>query len=213
MALIFFDLDGTLVKGLSTEKRFFMFLLRGRTLGFPQLAAFIAFTLRRYKHSFEDVWKKNKAYLTGLTLNNIQRLAEQFVVQACLPNLRPVVKRRLDNHLSQGDIVVLLTGTPDFIARPIARRLNIIHIAATVCDTRNGRFTSAPPCVHPFGAAKLHIADRMCRDFNTTLDQCTAYADSASDLALLASVFQPVAVYPDGKLRQIARRRGWEIIG
>lgn len=213
MSLVFFDLDGTLIKGLSSEKRFFVFLLRGRILGFPQLAAFIAFTLRQYKHSRKDVWKKNKAYLTGLRQNKIQHLAEQFIAQACLPNLRPVIKRRLDNHLSQGDIVVLLTGTPDFIARPIAEQLDITHIAATVCDTRNGYFTSAPPRIHPFGEAKLHIAEQMCRNFNTMLAKCTAYADSATDTALLASVYQPVAVHPDSKLRQIAKRRGWEIIG
>lgn len=213
MALVFFDLDGTLIKGLSSEKRFFVFLLRRRILRFRQLAAFMNFTLRRIKHSPKDVWKKNKAYLTGLRVNKIQHLAKQFVVKAFLPNLRFVVKRRLDNHLAQGDVVVLLTGTPDFIAWPMAKRLGISHIAATVCHTKNGCFTSTPPVIHPFGADKLQIADQICRKFNTTLAKCTAYADSSRDIALLESVSQPVAVYPDSKLRQIAKRRGWEIIG
>ena len=212
MALVFFDLDGTLINGLSSEKRFFVFLLRGRILRLRQLAAFLIFTLRWFTHSQKDVWKKNKAYLTGLRLTKIQHLAEQFVTQASLSNLRPVVKRRLENHLVQGDIVVLLTGTPDFIACPIAKQLGITHIAATVCDTKNGYFTSSPPIIHPLGAAKLKIAEQMCRNLNTTLAKCTAYADSASDIALLASVSQPVAVYPDSKLRQIAKQRGWEII-
>ena len=213
MALVFFDLDGTLTKGLSIEKRFFVFLLRGRILHLRQLAAFLIFTLRWFTHSRKDVWKKNKAYLTGLRLNKIQHLAEQFVAQVFLANLRPDVKKRLENHLAQRDIVVLLTGTPDFIAWPIAKQLGVTHIAATVCDTKNGCFTSSPPGIHPLGAAKLQIAEQICRNFNTTLDKCTAYADSASDIALLASVSQPVAVYPDNKLRQLARGRGWEVIG
>lgn len=213
MALVFSDLDGTLIKGLSSEKRFVVFLLRGRILHLRQLAAFLIFTLRWFTQLHKDVWKKNKAYLTGLSLNKIQHLAEQFVAQTLLPNLRPVVKRRLENHLAQGDIVVFLTGTPDFIAWPIAKQLGVTHIAATVCDTKNGCFTLSPPDIHPFGAAKLQIAEQMCRNFNTTLAKCTAYADSASDIALLGSVSQPVAVYPDSKLRQIAKRRGWEIIG
>jgi HAD superfamily hydrolase (TIGR01490 family) len=213
MALVFFDLDGTLIKGLSSEKRFFVFLLRRRILRLRQLAEFLNFTLRWFTHSRKDVWKKNKAYLTGLRLNKIQHLAEQFVAKAFLPNLRSVVKRRLENHLAHGDIVVLLTGTPDFIAWPMAKQLGITHIAATVCDTKNGCFTSTPPVIHPLGTAKLQIADQMCRNFNTTLGKCTAYADSVSDIALLASVSRPVAVYPDSKLRQIAKRRGWEIIG
>lgn len=213
MALVFFDLDGTLIKGLSSEKRFFVFLLRRRILRLRQLAAFLNFTLYWFTHSRKDVWKKNKAYLTGLRLNKIQQLAEKFVVQASLPNLRSVVKRRLENHIAEGDIVVLLTGTPDFIAWPMAKQLGINHIAATVCDTKNGCFTSAPPAIHPLGAAKLQIAEQICQDFNTTLAKSTAYADSTRDIALLASVSQPVAVYPDSKLRQIAKRRGWEVIG
>ena len=33
MGIVFFDLDGTLIKGLSSEKRFFLFLLRSGILG------------------------------------------------------------------------------------------------------------------------------------------------------------------------------------
>lgn len=213
MAVVFFDLDGTLIKGLSSEKRFFVFLLRRRILHFRQLAAFLIFALRWFAQLQKDVWKKNKAYLTGLRQNTIQHLAEQFVAQEFLPNLRAVVKSRLENHLAQGDIAVLLTGSPDFIARPIAKKLGITHIAATVCDIKNGCFTSSPPDIHPFGVAKLQIAEQICRNFDTTLDTCTAYADSAGDIALLVSVFKPVAVCPDSKLLQIAKRHGWEIIG
>ena len=95
----------------------------------------------------------------------------------------------------------------------IANQLGITHIAATVCDANKGCFTSVPPKIHPFGAAKLQIAEQMCRKFNITLDRCTAYADSASDIALLAAVSRPIAVYPDRKLRQTAERQGWEIMG
>jgi hypothetical protein len=91
----------------------------GRILNLRQLAAFLIFTLRWFTHLRKDVWKKNKAYLAGLKPNKIQHLAEQLVAQALLPNLSPVAKRRLETHLAQGDIVVLLTGTPDFIAWPL----------------------------------------------------------------------------------------------
>ena len=213
MNLVFFDLDGTLIKGPSSEKRFFWFLLRRRVLSLRQLTAFLIFPLRWFKHYGKDVWKKNKAYLIGLRLDKIQHLASLFVAQTLLPNLRPVVKRRLEHHIEQGDTVVLLTGAPDVIARPLARYLGITHVAATVGDFKNGRFTISPPSIHPHGAAKLKIAEQMCRNFNTSLAKCTAYADSASDIDLLAAVIQPVAVYPDNKLRQISKRLGWEIIG
>lgn len=212
MALVFFDLDGTLIKGLSSEKRFFMYLVRGRILRVRQLAAFLYFTFRWLVHFRTDVWKKNKAYLTGLQIEKIHPLAQQFTTQVLLPNLRPTVKKCLENHLSLGDTVALLTGTPDFIAYPIAKQLGIAHVAATVCNTKNDRFTSAPPGIHPFGVVKVQIAEQVCRSFNTKLADCAAYADSASDVALLTLVSKPVAVCPDRKLRKIADRHGWQII-
>ena len=213
MALVFYDLDGTLLRGLSSEKRFFVFLLRGGVLGLRQLQAFVLYAIRWYTRLRKEVWKKNKAYLAGLSQIKVQHLAEQFVCQVLLPDLHPFVKRRLDDHRTQGDIAVLLTGTPDFIARPIAQHLGINHVAATVCNTMNGHFTSSPPNIHPFGADKLLIAARMCQNLNTKLENCTAYADASSDIALLASVLRPVVVCPNRKMRQIAMRRGWEIIG
>lgn len=213
MALVFCDLDGTLLRGLSSEKRFFGFLLRSRALGLRQLAAFLIYPLHEYTRLRKEVWKKNKAYLYGLSQTKIKHLAEQFVSQALLADLRPVMKRRLENHLTQGDIVVLLTGTPDFIAWPIAKQLGIAHVAATICDTIGDRFTSNPPGIHPFGTEKVHIAHQISHNFNTILAECTAYADTISDIALLASVLRPVVVYPNRKMRQIAIRCGWEIVG
>jgi HAD superfamily hydrolase (TIGR01490 family) len=213
MAIIFFDLDGTLISGLSAEKRFFIFLLRHHILRLRQLAAFLIFPLCWFVHVRKNVWKKNKAYLTGLKPEIIQAMAEKFVPRVLLPCLRPVVKRRLESHLAQGDTVILLTGTPDFIARPIAMQLGVSHIAATACAVKDGCFSFSPPSVHPFGPAKLQIAKQVCRNFNTNLSQCAAYADSASDISLLSSVAWPVAVHPDHKLQKISKRHGWEIIG
>lgn len=212
MSLVFFDFDGTMIKRPSAEKRFILYLLRWRVLRSMQLINFLIFVLRWIKPMRWTVWKKNKAYLAGLKVSRIQMLAAQFVCRKLVPDLRPEIQRLLRKHLARGDTVVLLTGTPDFIARPMARQLGIRHIAATVCDIHNGFFTASPPWFHPFGAAKMHIAEQICLLFNTSLDHCSAYADSASDYALLTSVSKPVAVSPDRKLRQAAGRKGWQII-
>ena len=43
------------------------------------------------------------------------------------------------------------------------------------------------------------------------LEESVAYADSASDLAMLEAVGFPVAVNPEARLAAIARRRGWHV--
>ena len=40
-----------------------------------------------------------------------------------------------------------------------------------------------------------------------------AYADSYSDLGLFEMVGHPVAVYPDKKLADLAREKGWRVVG
>ena len=44
------------------------------------------------------------------------------------------------------------------------------------------------------------------------LDRAYAYADSLSDLPLLAACGHPVAVNPDRRLRLVAERGGWPIL-
>ena len=43
------------------------------------------------------------------------------------------------------------------------------------------------------------------------LRRCTAYSDSINDVPMLSLVGTAVAVNPDGKLRDVARERGWEV--
>ena len=39
-----------------------------------------------------------------------------------------------------------------------------------------------------------------------------AYGDTLSDLPMMEMSEQPVAVYPDAKLRRVAEERGWRIV-
>jgi hypothetical protein len=43
------------------------------------------------------------------------------------------------------------------------------------------------------------------------LRRCTAYSDSVNDVPMLSVVGTAVAINPDGELRDVARKRGWEI--
>jgi HAD superfamily hydrolase (TIGR01490 family) len=213
MGAVIFDLDGTLLAGLSSEQRFFLYLLHRRIMGLRQVSAFLRFGPRHFRRFGTAVWKKDKAYLAGLEVKRIQALAQRFAAQRLRPCVRSDVRRRLDDHLARSHTVVLLTGTPDFIARPIAAYLGIGHVCATICRTEDGRFSANPPRIHPIGAAKLRLAETICREFNTSVNDCTAYADSAYDIPLLCAAARPVAVYPGRRLRRVAARRGWEIMG
>ena len=212
MGLVLTDLDGTLLAGATSERRFIVHLLRTRRLGPPQIARALSFLLGRLPDYGPRIFKKNKAYLAGLPVAEVVELAEAFVLREIEPHLRRNLLQRLESHRRAGDAVALLSGAPDFIVAPLAERLGVVVWRATRCAQRDGRFLADPPLRHPFAQAKLRYATEICAALGVGLADCTAYADSAADLPLLRRVARPVAVHPDRRLARIAHRQGWEVL-
>jgi phosphoserine phosphatase len=212
MSPVLVDLDGTLLPGASSERRFIAHLLARRRLGAAQMAQALSFLVQSWPAYGGASFKKNKAYLAGLPVAEVAALARTFVRQDIEPRLRGTLLRRLEGHRRMGDEVALLSGAPDFIVAPLAERLEISLWRATRCAQRDGRFLADPPFRHPFGADKLRYGSEICAARGVGLDACTAYADSADDLALLRRVGRPVAVHPDRGLARVARREGWEVL-
>lgn len=212
MTLVFIDVDGTLIDPPGSEPAFILHLLASGVLGPRQALAAGAFAVGRLPALGCAVFKKNKAYLTGLEVEKVATLAQAFVTRRIGPRLRGWVLDRLADHRRRGEGLVLLTGTPDFIATPIAHLIGAERVAATRCASVDGRFLPALPSRHPFGTDKVRCAEAVCRELGAPLEGCAAYADADSDLALLRSVGRPVAVHPSPGLRRAAWLRGWEIL-
>ncbi|MCP5419833.1 MAG: HAD-IB family hydrolase [Gammaproteobacteria bacterium] len=212
MKLALFDVDGTLVQGLSTELSFAANLWRHGRIGPAQLLAWLAFALRELPRYGRAVNGKNKAYLSGLESATVADWARTFVFQELPHKLCPAVVARLQDHKQAGDRVVLLTGTANFLAAPLAERLGADDYRAACYATRAGRFVAQPPLIHPHGAEKLRIAQELCVQQGTHLREVVAYADHPSDRRLLSAVGHPVVVGYNRRLRAEAHSRGWEQI-
>lgn len=210
--MVLIDIDGTLFGGVNSEVAFILYLLRRGRLGPRQLLSAAWFYPRWALRYRRYVAKKNKAYLNGLKVDDVAAWAERFVLDELLPKIRPAMGQRLAAHRRSGDPMCLLSGTPAFIAAPLARALGAHDWSATRCAARDGVYTAAPPTAHPFGREKLQRAAELCARHRLSLTKAMAYADSAYDLTLLCSVQRPVAVSPDGKLRRVALENGWEVI-
>jgi HAD superfamily hydrolase (TIGR01490 family) len=210
--LVLLDLDGTLIDLPSSERRFIVYLARKGILGPAQWWAACTFFLRRGARFGRDAARKNKAYLAGLHVGRVEALAEEFVAQALIPELRTFMLKRMQQHLSAGDKIVLLTGSPDFLAAPLARYLGLAGCCATVCHRVRDRFTAQPPVLHPLGLDKRRLCETLCVREGSTMGECTAYADACHDLPLLDAVGRAIAVTPDRGLALAAERRGWEIL-
>ncbi|MBA3563265.1 MAG: HAD-IB family phosphatase [Gammaproteobacteria bacterium] len=210
--LVLFDVDGTLVKGRSSERGFMEYLFRRGRYGPRQVLASLLFLLVYLPRFRRDIFKKNKAYLTALETAEVGALAENYVREELMRRLHGPSLERLRRHVAGGDDVVLLTGAPEFIAEPLAAQLGVRSAVSSRCPRKDGRFAWGPPTEHPFGAEKLEFAKHLAEARGVDLQKAIAYADSRDDLTLMRAVGTPVAVRPDARLRREATRRGWEII-
>jgi len=210
--LAIFDLDGTIVRGTSSERLLFEKLYRERIIGRDQLWAYAGFLAHWWTKLGPTVIKKNKSYLTGLPVGRVEAAAVDLATKILPEYFNARVVGRIREHGEAGDISVLLTGAPQFLAEPLGRALGMGHVIGSRLEAGEGVFTGGMPLVHPFGREKVRLAEELCGKLGCRLNEAAAYADSKDDLPLLESVGRPVAVSPDRRLRVEAERMGWEVL-
>ena len=210
--LVLFDLDGTLLTGMSAERRLLLHLLLGGRIGPRQVLRHLDFLLRYGRRYGRHTNKLNKAYAAGLSTAELQALGKKLARTTLADTLYHPAVTRLKAHRRRGDHVVLLTGAPTFIAEPLARLLGANEVRASRWPYEAGRLLAQPPAIHPFGEEKKRLAQHLAEHRRLELAHGAAYADSVHDLPLLQAVAEPVAVRPDRRLRAIAKHHGWEIL-
>ena len=116
---------------------------------------------------------------------------------------------RVRAHRALGHRTLLITGALDFVIEPIRPLFD--DIVCAVMSVRDGRLTGQLSTLPPIGEARAIVLSEYADEHGLSLEQSVAYADSASDLAMLEAVGFPVAVNPESRLATIARRRGWHV--
>lgn len=210
--LVLFDIDGTLVPGASSESRFARYLWQQGALGVRQLLAYAWFCLRYLPRYGRHVLQKNKAYLAGHSEADIDAHARRFVDTVLMPALYAPAVVRLRAHQAAGDHVVLLSGTPQFLASALAQALEAHDSLGALCATQQGRFTSLPPRRHPYGPTKIDAAQTLARAAGLPLSQAIAFGDSINDAFLFRIVGQVVMVQPDKRLSAAADGTDWSVL-
>jgi alcohol-forming fatty acyl-CoA reductase len=116
---------------------------------------------------------------------------------------------RVRAHRALGHRTLLITGALDFIIEPIRPLFD--DIVCAVMGVEEGRLTGQLTTLPPIGEARALLLADYADEHSLSLEESVAYADSASDLAMLEAVGFPVAVNPESRLSAIARRRGWHV--
>jgi len=136
----------------------------------------------------------------------------QFMREVIDPAVRPSALALLQKHRDQGDLMLIITATNEFVTRPIARLLGVDHLIAIELERDSAsRYTGEIRGIPSMREGKVQRLKQWLAERDLTLEgiESTFYSDSMNDLPLLELVSHPVATNPDTRLRALARERHW----
>jgi HAD superfamily hydrolase (TIGR01490 family) len=208
-----FDLDRTLLPGSSLEAL-------GRALAAEglvsrrRLARAAAEQVRFQRRGASDataarLCTEGLGVIAGVERDRLVPLVRQ-VGEALADLPVPGVRMLLQRHLDAGHFCVVLSASPQELVEVVCARLGLHRAVGTCAEVADGRFTGGLDGVFCYGPGKLaRLRQALGR---VDLTRAWAYADSISDLPVLAACAHPVAVNPDRALRKQARANRWPIV-
>ena len=155
-----------------------------------------------------EVAREAMALYGGQSSASMAAEVEAFWEAECEARVRPGARAALAAHRARGERCVLCTATWQHVAAMARRSLaldgavcSILHVGDDGCFT--GAVSDA------YGESKAKRTVEWAARENVDLRNCTFYTDSYTDTALMELVGTPVAVCPDSRLAEHARKRGW----
>ncbi len=214
-ALAIFDLDGTIMSTNVIEQYLWA---RLPELSLTRQLAEVGQVMRRLPSYLRAEQRDRGTFLRavyrryrGADLAALERFIDTSMAPHILSRLSPEAVRRIREHRAAGHATILITGVVRPLTRPIQPLFDVI-VAAELGIDEEGRctgFLTAPPLVGESRAAWLkHYAALHDVD----LERSYAYADSHSDLPMLQTVGNAVAVSPDIALMRAATRNQWSVV-
>ena len=149
----------------------------------------------------------------GLQASSIAHQA--FMRDVINPAIRPEATALVQRHWAQGDRLLIVTATNEFVTAPIAEAFGIDTLIAVQLERDpNGELTGQIAGTPSFGPGKVVRLQQWLEQQGLTWAgiRSTFYSDSINDLPLLEKVNHPVATNPDARLRAVAQQRGWPIL-
>jgi HAD superfamily hydrolase (TIGR01490 family) len=220
--LAIFDFDGTLTTG-----HLWLGIARHhRTHKIKRLAVYIylithlpfwlASKIRIYgEEKNRGKWGADLAILfEGFSPQKAKEAFSWVTTNYFLPLMRADIVAKLEEHKKQGYKIVILSGMFHEFLEIVAEELGADYVVGTRMELKHNIYTGRiiPPLC--FGENKARLLNEFIRQRNLHIDfkRSFAYADSYYDLPVFKLVGNPVAVYPDKELAEIARANKWPII-
>jgi alcohol-forming fatty acyl-CoA reductase len=154
--------------------------------------------------------------LRGVEEERFLGLMQQFAAEAIVPRIFPAMREEVRRHHEAGRRTVVVTTGIESLVRhvldSIEPGMDLIGCRMRTRQRKGKRELTGKVDGPLFGVDKANILDAYARALGVDPKECWAYSDHLSDRQMLEAVGHPVAVNPRGRLRRLARRRGWTVL-
>lgn len=210
----FFDLDGTLVDGL-TATVYIGERIRRRQAGFGELLGAFEAVLR-YKFGrleFERMIVRAAGHLRGESLAELDELGQRLFVEGVAPRLYSHMRDIVQAHQERGHTVVMSSSALSIQTLPVARFLGITNVHCNHFELdEHGRLTGGIVKPVVWGTTKAAAVQQFCADNEIALQRSYFYADGDEDAASMSVVGCPRPVNPRPGLAAAAAVHGWPVM-
>ena len=212
-SVAFVDVDGTLLAQTTTY--LFARILRRRGLlrrSFVLRAMYAGLQHRFGRLDYGRLVNFGLQSIATIPVVELERIAYDNFAEFVKPRLYEGVVDHFNALRKQGTLIVLVSSSPGLVIEPLSIYLGCTAKLTTPVVIQRGRLIglgAGPPC---YGEGKLYYAEQWAASRGIAMDSAAAYADNWSDRALLQKVGRAVVVRPRGKLRRLARDRGWNVV-
>jgi len=209
------DLEGTLTAGV-TWKGMYNYLrtheraTAARQFYIAHLPAYLSFKLFRGNFGeFKNNWMRDLLRLfKGYSAERLGEMCAWVVEHELWPQRRKTVVTELETHLKAGRRALVVTGMYEPLLEQLIKKLPGLEALATPVVWDNGHFSGELARDFNVGERKRERLRPFARDGKIY----AAYGDTHPDVPMLEMSENPVAVYPDKKLRETALARGWRVL-
>lgn len=208
----FFDIDGTLIKGRSSERIFFWYLIEKGIVTLRDLIRYAGIFLKKL-FTFKGIYlRKNKSYIRGKDYKMIVSLAHDCFNERISKYISDVALNEIRRLRHEGYRIILLSGTLDPIMECFKRYCNADEGIATTLKMINGIITGEIDGIYAYDKGKAEILKNLVKGRQIDLSISAGYGNEYIDIPFLRMVGNPVAVNAGFLLKRHANKHKWKVM-
>ncbi len=208
-----FDIDGTILKDMSSERVLFRYLLNKKVITAKDLLRFTTVFVNKMLLLKGVYLRKNKYYLKGKDYREFVSYADKCFRDRISPHISPIALEEINRLKKAGYMIILLSGTLSPLVECFRKYCNAdLGIGTSLGIGNDGSITGEVNGIHAYSGGKVKVVERIAAEYNLDLPASSAYANQYLDVKFMRMVGSPVAVNATRLLRFYAARNQWRTV-